>query len=84
MRSVEFQEGDRVRLLVRGKWRDLQIETLTSDRQLAQCSWMERTAKYYVTCKLGGLKKMFTEGHPSAVSERMSPSPVGEFGPAQG
>ena len=67
----EFQEGDRVRLLVEGKWRDLQIETLTTDRQLAQCSWMERTAKRYVTCKLGGLKRMFSEGHATAVTERM-------------
>jgi hypothetical protein len=67
----EFQEGDRVRLLVEGKWRDLQIETLTSDRRLAQCSWMERTAKHYVTCKLDGLKRMFSEGHATAVSQRM-------------
>ena len=71
MRHVEFQEGDQLRLFIGGKWRDLQIETLTSDRQLAQCSWTERTAKHYVACKLDGLKKMFIEGHASAVSERL-------------
>ena len=71
MRNVEFQEGDRLRLWVGGKWRDLQIEILTSDRQLAQCSWTERTTKHYVTCKLGGLKKVFSEEHPTAVSDRM-------------
>ena len=71
MNNVEFREGDRVRLLVDGKWRELQIETLTSDRQLAQCSWTERTAKHYVTCKLGGLMRAAGEGHAGALAERM-------------
>lgn len=58
MASLEFREGDRVRLFVRGRPHVARIETLTSDGTLAQCSWTERGVKQYVTCPVQTLTKL--------------------------
>lgn len=65
MESV-LREGDRVRLFIEGASRVARIETLTSDRKLAQCSWTERGATHYVACAVHVLMKL--PGPPGAAA----------------
>ena len=56
--STEVKVGDQVQVMVDGKLRVLRIETMSSNRQLAQCSFTERSAKHYVMCQVRGLFKL--------------------------
>lgn len=58
MNNVEIREGDYVRVLHAGQSRVARVETLTAGRELAQCSWTERSGKHYVICPARALTKV--------------------------
>lgn len=60
------QKGDRVHAFAGGQFRVLRVEAVTSNAQLAQCSWTERNTKHYVTCLVAGVRKV----GEAAASER--------------
>lgn len=49
----QFRKGDVVRVFVEGQLRALVIDTIASDRRLAQCYWTEGRSKHFVMVFLG-------------------------------
>lgn len=58
MNNNQFRKGDVVRALVEDQHRELVIDEIASNGQLAQCYWMQGRSKQFVMVHLGAVQRL--------------------------